>query len=497
MQAGEYCGLGCLGDACLYYQIGCFHGCASCSLQGKTLYPVPNDLKLARCNESSMPKPSLGGGNKTLEHILRSYNIDDESVMGDWTQWMPWRSPGHAGRGNPDFQPCGVNSGALASQPEPPTTAKDVPNGGPGTSLPPLPKHEWAVWKAGSVVEAEWAIYANHAGGYSYRLCKKEAGKAATEACYQKTPLKFATAETEIRYKDGSQKPFKIVSPTTDVGTFPAGSQWRKNPVPMCNCDIGLGCTDKDHQHDEETAAKAWAHFEAAMKRRRLGGECKPDPTCKEEPYACKECETDPTKPSWSCKVCCPACEAEHKDGGTYCACGKPGPTPAPAPTPAKGKCHPDPTCKKEAYACKECADSPAWSCKVCCPGCEPEEKDGGTYCNCGKGPSPSPGPKRNTMFKAYKNTHFRPGQTNKLCPTGVQFPTLFDGGAGAGYKSNGGSVPAGGHGGVGFGNFDFTMVDKLKVPDVPPGEYSVSWRWDCEETPQVWNSCADVMITA
>ena len=81
-------------------------------------------------------------------------------------------------------------------------------------------------------------------------------------------------------------------------------------------------------------------------------------------------------------------------------------------------------------------------------------------------------------MFKAYKNTHFRPGQTNKLCPTGVQFPTLFDGGAGAGYKSNGGSVPAGGHGGVGFGNFDFTMVDKLKVPDVPPGEYSVSWRW-------------------
>jgi len=49
----------------------------------------------------------------------------------------------------------------------------------------------------------------------------------------------------------------------------------------------------------------------------------------------------------------------------------------------------------------------------------------------------------------------------------------------------------------VGFGNFDFTMVDKLKVPDVPPGEYSVSWRWDCEETPQVWNSCADVMITA
>jgi hypothetical protein len=75
-----------------------------------------------------------------------------------------------------------------------------------------------------------------------------------------------------------------------------------------------------------------------------------------------------------------------------------------------------------------------------------------------------------------------------------------------------------------GFGRFMFTMVDFLQVPDVPAGEYSVSWRWDwyvhlrspisffscltprnnaqcsmwlcSEETPQVWSSCADVMIT-
>ena len=73
-----------------------------------------------------------------------------------------WRSPGSAGKGNPGFQPCGVNSGALASQPEPPTSAQDVPNGGNGTDLPPLPKSMWSTWKIGSVVEAEWSIYANH-----------------------------------------------------------------------------------------------------------------------------------------------------------------------------------------------------------------------------------------------------------------------------------------------------------------------------------------------
>lgn len=81
---------------------------------------------------------------------------------------MPWRSPGSAGKGNPKFQPCGVNSGALASQPEPPSSVQDVPNGGPGTALPMLPKNEWATWKAGAVVEAEWAIYANHGGGNSF-----------------------------------------------------------------------------------------------------------------------------------------------------------------------------------------------------------------------------------------------------------------------------------------------------------------------------------------
>ena len=44
-------------------------------------------------------------------------------------------------------------------------------------------------------------------------------------------------------------------------------------------------------------------------------------------------------------------------------------------------------------------------------------------------------------------------------------------------------------------GRFMMEMVDKLNVPNVAPGEYSLSWRWDCEQTPQVWNSCADVTI--
>jgi len=41
-------------------------------------------------------------------------------------------------------------------------------------------------------------------------------------------------------------------------------------------------------------------------------------------------------------------------------------------------------------------------------------------------------------------------------------------------------------------------IVDQIVIPkDLVPGAYVVGWRWDCEETTQVWSSCADVEIVA
>lgn len=39
-------------------------------------------------------------------------------------------------------------------------------------------------------------------------------------------------------------------------------------------------------------------------------------------------------------------------------------------------------------------------------------------------------------------------------------------------------------------------IVDKLRVPAVPAGDYVLGWRWDCEESTQVWASCSDITIT-
>ena len=38
-------------------------------------------------------------------------------------------------------------------------------------------------------------------------------------------------------------------------------------------------------------------------------------------------------------------------------------------------------------------------------------------------------------------------------------------------------------------------IQDLVRVPKVPPGEYVVGFRWDCETSSQVWSTCADITI--
>jgi len=41
-------------------------------------------------------------------------------------------------------------------------------------------------------------------------------------------------------------------------------------------------------------------------------------------------------------------------------------------------------------------------------------------------------------------------------------------------------------------------IADTVLIPDeLPPGDYVLGWRYDCEETAQVWQNCADVRIVA
>ena len=68
-------------------------------------------------------------------------------------------------------------------------------------------------------------------------------------------------------------------------------------------------------------------------------------------------------------------------------------------------------------------------------------------------------------------------------CETGYQFDPPWS--TGFGYWGSGAHYRE---------RLYFTMVDKLVVPPTP-GKYVLSWRWDAENSPQVWGNCADILI--
>jgi len=56
---------------------------------------------------------------------------------------------------------------------------------------------------------------------------------------------------------------------------------------------------------------------------------------------------------------------------------------------------------------------------------------------------------------------------------------------------------PLTGHGDY-FGFRNYAIEDDVVVPaNIEPGEYVLGWRWDCEQTSQVWSTCADITIVA
>jgi hypothetical protein len=72
-------------------------------------------------------------------------------------------------------------------------------------------------------------------------------------------------------------------------------------------------------------------------------------------------------------------------------------------------------------------------------------------------------------------------------CDTGFQFPPPAKGiyGTGAyGFPSRAG------------GEVSFRIGDELRVPK-HEGNYVLQWRWDCDESDQVWSSCADIRVVS
>jgi len=114
----------------------------------------------------------------------------------------PWRAPGSA----PIQSPCGSGYTQASND---------------GLNLPASVKTSW---KRGTSVKAAWAIYQNHGGGYSWRLCPQT--EKPTEACFQAHPLTSPDNTTTVHWTDGREE--TIPTRRTTIG----GVQWTRNPIP-------------------------------------------------------------------------------------------------------------------------------------------------------------------------------------------------------------------------------------------------------------------------
>jgi hypothetical protein len=306
-------------------------------------------------------QPTSIPGEPTLnDPRFRTYNIDVTGGSGDWSRKMPWRSPGAApvlGSG------CGVAGGGPVPLPNGGTAPPSVPQGFDGFHLP---KKSPAIWHVGAIEEVAWAITANHGGGYSYRLCKL--GENVSEACFQRTPLRFAGDKQWLQYgnttyqysKEVKLSRFELPLVKVTKGTFPSGSEWARVPVPGCRlCDqsvCGPGLMPNETEKFKPGGIFGNATFYGGLK--------------------------------W--------------------------------------------------FRQQQCAQSCAGLNLTACP----------------------------------------PGMT--------QFPEPLSGISG--YT---GTYPPVGHNGL-----EYSIVDNVIVPqDIEEGDCLLSWRWDCEQSHQIWQNCADIRI--
>lgn len=107
---------------------------------------------------------------------------DPTNVQASDETKNPWRSPGTA----PVDSPCGNNIFHRERD------ALDLP-----------PNADKVTWVAGSVVEVASAVFVNHGGGWSYRLCPKSGD--ITEECFRKHYLPFVGDTATAHFTDGRE----------------------------------------------------------------------------------------------------------------------------------------------------------------------------------------------------------------------------------------------------------------------------------------------------
>lgn len=103
---------------------------------------------------------------------------------------------------------------------------------------------------------------------------------------------------------------------------------------------------------------------------------------------------------------------------------------------------------------------------------------DAGKDCGMNKTTSKLP---HHAYYSSYSNGTQPLPEGAEACPTGTQFTVPFPYGYGQDMFDH-------------MSAYMWAIVDQVEVPKTT-GEYVLRWRWDTEQTPQIWTHCADVTV--
>ena len=132
-------------------------------------------------------------------------------------------------------------------------------------------------------------------------------------------------------------------------------------------------------------------------------------------------------------------------------------------------------------------ARNPVPECLPCEPGSQPDGMHSYDVCGAPLDPVPYKGPLVAPLFPVSASEKAWDDQADCSVGCGVCNAT------GAQFVPTEG-VPIGT---FGFGGeWGWSLLDKVEVPmDIDPGSYLLSCRWDGEQSAQVWQNCADLLI--
>jgi len=474
-------------EAMFWYQVGCAIGC-TCTGGGKESYP-----SLASMNCTKPGVPTLTKASEL------TWNADNKSPKGEWNKYMPWRAPGTA----KPLDSCGIASGFApdAAVQFPHSFAKgydgkQIMQGMKGTDLP---AGKVTVWKADSVVKATYRLLVNHGGGYQYRVCPKT--ESPTESCFHANPLAFANGKTTVVYSTGK----KISLNAVDVikGVHPAGHAWRRLPIPACNCDFGTSCHN-DTKSSSKSQISSFNEAYKALSSNKAHGHCTfglqfqaqhitdgswPDgygyyvsklgtetakPASKP---AAKPASKTPTK-----TITCgdyknkTTCDSSGKGACTWNAGSKNICSMTASKSVAKSTCG----SHKDKAACDKatCTWYDSASKSVCygTPGTTVKGKTSAGACMDLKNQTACAAADAKSACKWHA--------PKKVCY--AEKDTMANTTKVTGFSGTGTTDAA---------VYQWWVEDELKAPS-KLGDYILQWRWDNEQTPQVWTTCADITVT-